>query len=224
MTHRIAFCLVLALACSVHFAGCRGRAGLKTQRADKSGVGELAGVLAGTYSSAEQAAQDGEYQDIRLHMAPIWADRRVKNERWLYVEQSLATSLDKPYRQRVYRLSARGNSGEYVSEVFELPGEAMLFAGAWRNPDSFRNVSPSDLTRREGCDVVLRRESPGVYEGGTQGNGCAGGVQGAAYATSEVHADAEAILTWDRGFDAQGTQVWGSRQGPYRFRRLVPPR
>ena len=40
-------------------------------------------------------------------MAQIWPDSQ--GAIWLYVEQAVATSLDKPYRQRVYKLEQQGD-------------------------------------------------------------------------------------------------------------------
>ncbi|MFS8805885.1 chromophore lyase CpcT/CpeT, partial [Synechococcus sp. R6-10] len=32
------------------------------------------------------------------------------------------------------------------------------------------------------------------------------------------------FITWDRGFDAAtGQQTWGSRAGPYRYQKGIPP-
>ena len=39
----------------------------------------------------------------------------------------------------------------------------------------------------------------------------------AAYATSEVVIIPGRIESWDRGFDADGNQVWGAASGPYVF-------
>jgi hypothetical protein len=59
----------------------------------------------------------------------------------------------------------------------------------------------------------------GVWRGSTLGDGCVSTRQGAAYTTSLVEVDAAGLRTLDRGFDAKGTQVWGSEKGAYEFRR-----
>ena len=86
----------------------------------------VASYLAGEFSSAQQAGADPDYRDVRLRMTPIWAERR--GEHWLYVEQALASTLDRPYRQRVYRLV--WNQG-VRSIVYTLPeAAAQALAGA----------------------------------------------------------------------------------------------
>jgi hypothetical protein len=37
---------------------------------------------------------------------------------------------------------------------------------------------------------------------------------------SDVTLSAEELVTWDRGYDAAGKQVWGSTKGPYMFKRV----
>ena len=44
----------------------------------------LLSQMIGSFSSAEQAADDEDYFDIRLEMVPIWPDRQ--DGYWLYVE------------------------------------------------------------------------------------------------------------------------------------------
>ncbi len=179
----------------------------------------LDGVVAtmtGSFSSEAQAAADESYFDIRLEMVPIWTDRT--DARWLYVEQAAATALDRPYRQRVYRVSRR-DDGAVVSAVYELPGDPLEFAGAWREPERFAAIDPVDLSPRDGCAVVLRAEEDGSWTGSTVGRTCVSTLRGATYATSEVTVSADRIESWDRGFDDAGEQVWGAEQGAYVFLR-----
>ena len=82
-------------------------------------------LMTGSFSSAEQAAADPEYRDIRLEMSQIWPAR--SDGVWLYVEQS-AADAPAPYRQRVYRLT-RKDADSYVSDVYTLPDETRVFLG-----------------------------------------------------------------------------------------------
>ena len=189
-----------------------------TTRADDKSEAELkrlAGFMAGSFSSKEQAAEDKAFFDVRLHMAPIWTDR--KGEHWLYVEQAMAGALEKPYRQRVYKLVWK--DGDPVSVVYTLPGDALKFAGAWKKPEVLAKLKPTDLTEREGCAIVLKKKTDGNYSGSTVGKGCASDLRGAKYATSEVTITADTLTSWDRGYDGAGKQVWGAVKGPYVFKK-----
>lgn len=177
---------------------------------------EVAAMMTGSFSSAAQAAADGDYFDIRLEMVPIWTER--DDARWLYVEQAAATALDRPYRQRVYRVTHEVD-GSVVSAVYELPGDPLDYAGAWSEPFRFDAIAPENLSVREGCAVVLRPDGEGRWTGSTIEDRCKSTLRGASYATSEVTATDEAIESWDRGFDAAGEQVWGAEKGAYVFVR-----
>ena len=59
-----------------------------------------------------------------------------------------------------------------------------------------------------------------AFYGATRENDCESSLRGASYATSEVRLFADAMHSWDRGYDADGVQVWGATAGPYEFLRL----
>jgi reactive intermediate/imine deaminase len=179
----------------------------------------LAGWMSGSFSSRAQAEEDPAYFDIRLEMQPIWGERT--DGIWLYVEQAAASSLERPYRQRVYHLTAQ-EDGSFCSAVFEIP-DALQYAGLWRNPRPLQVLSPDDLKPREGCAVILRKRDDGHFAGGTVEDACKSSLRGASYATSEVIVRPDGIESWDRGYDAAGKQVWGAEKGAYVFDRVPRP-
>lgn len=175
--------------------------------------------LSGSFSSAQQAEEDGRYFEIHLRSVPIWINR--DDAEWLYVEQAAAQALDRPYRQRVYRLT-RNDEGKLVSTVFALPGNPLEFAGAWEEPGVFdAMLSPLDLEERTGCAIELEYSpSNNSFIGSTVGDNCQSSLGGASYATARVTLTGEELRSWDQGFNAEGEQVWGAVAGPYIFRRL----
>jgi reactive intermediate/imine deaminase len=179
----------------------------------------LATWMSGSFSSQAQSQEDPAYYDIRLEMEPIWTER--EDGIWLYVEQAAASSLDRPYRQRVYHLTTQ-EDGSFRSDVFEIP-DALEHAGVWRNPKPLQQLSPDDLTLREGCAVILRKQDDANFAGSTVEDACTSSLRGASYATSEVIVRPDGIESWDRGYDAEGKQVWGAEKGAYVFDRKPRP-
>lgn len=212
--------LSLALLALVAFiGGCAGNASKSDSASVKgAGLARFRDALVGSYSSQKQSQDDKDYFDIRLRIVPIWTTRT--DGPWLYVEQATAAALDKPYRQRVYRLShVSGNT--YRSDVYLLPEPALNFAGAWRNQAIFGALSPERLDLKGGCGVVMTFDpATQTFTGGTQGSGCESNLRGAAYATSEVTMSDTLLVSWDRGYDAAGKQVWGAEKGGYRFDKI----
>jgi CpeT protein len=177
---------------------------------------EVAVLMAGQYDSRDQSATDGGYYAISLAMIPIWPQRT--DGHWLYVEQAIADTADKPYRQRVYRVSNSAD-GAVLSAVYTIDRPERFVQG-WRN-GALNGLSEAMLQPRAGCTVSLRAEG-GAWRGATTDKHCASDLRGAAYATAEVRLDGASMHSWDRGYDASGKQVWGATAGPYRFVKRTP--
>ena len=124
---------------------------------------KLAAMMQGSFSSELQSKNDSTYFDIRLQIVPIWEQR--SDGIWMYVEQAVAKMQDKPYRQRVYRLTELGN-GKFESAVFTLKSP-LRFAG---KPQLVNELTPDSLTLKDGCSVILNKESKKKFVGGTDGS------------------------------------------------------
>lgn len=175
----------------------------------------LVSWMTGSFSSGAQAARDDDFFDIRLHMAPIWSWR--EDAHWLYVEQAAADALDRPYRQRVYRVSEIAD-GLFESRVFELP-EPAVAVGAWSDPSRLDSLNPAMLVDRPGCAILMRRSGEALV-GSTLGSLCGSSLRGASWATSEVTVTRDGLTSWDRGWAADGSQAWGAVKSGYRFDRV----
>jgi hypothetical protein len=188
--------------------------------ADLDRLDALVAWMSGSFDSAEQATADRSYFDIRLHATPIWTEKPGGNAgsvRWLYVEQAMADQQSKPYRQRIYRVAAMGN-GTFKAEVLELPGDPLIYAGAWKTPGTFTTLKPDQLVAREGCAVLLM-DRKDAFVGGTHAQDCTTTFRGAAYTTNETTITADSQISWDRGFDEAGKQMWGATNSGYVFRK-----
>ncbi len=172
----------------------------------------LAVLMEGSYTSAEQARADTSYKEIELEMKRIWGKR--KDGAWFYVEQAAVEAKDKPYRQRIYHVQ-EVNDSTFTSDILTIRGGA-AFVGAYRDPAKQDALRPDSLDRLDGCTITLHRRG-NVYVGGTQGSACANQRAGAAYAISEVSIVGDRMVSWDRGYDASGQQVWGAEKGGYVF-------
>jgi CpeT/CpcT family (DUF1001) len=173
----------------------------------------LASTMAGEFSSKKQSEADSAYFHIMLRMKPIWESRT--DGYWFYVEQSVASAQDKPYRQRIYHLFLEGDSVA-VSQVYELPNP-IRFAGAWNDVNKLNEISTESLVNRAGCAIYLRKKGKNHFSGSTPYKECLSSLRGATYATSEVEIKKNLIESWDRGWNAEDKQVWGAEKGAYLF-------
>lgn len=172
--------------------------------------------MEGSFSSEEQSISDSSYFNISLEMKRIWDDR--KDGYWLYVEQAVAQTKDKPYRQRIYNL--RYDDKSIVSTIFSLPNEN-LYVGGWKNTIVFENLSPDSLSTRIGCEVFIYRYDRNSFHGSTIDKNCTSNLRGATYATTEVLITKDKMVSWDRGFNDKGEQVWGATKGGYIFNKVL---
>jgi hypothetical protein len=166
------------------------------------------------FSSARQASEDPSRFEVDLGIRPIWDELADNKTQYYYVEQAIAG--DQPYRQRVYRVSEESEN-RFVSEIFELPNPERFIGADGDNPifDTFR---PEHLIERDGCDVILKRDSDGHFRGSTEGSRCSSTYNGADYTVSIVDVGPEGLATLDQGYLQDGTKVWGANT-PYRFDR-----
>lgn len=177
-------------------------------------VEALEAFLVGHFDSSAQAQVEEGYHHISLKMCRVEAPELGAHV--LYVEQAVATRLEAPYRQRLYRLSAAG--GDVVeSAIYTLADEASLLGACDRA--ELKVLQPGSYARKDGCEVMMRREGD-RFVGSTQEGKCPSALRGASYATARVTVHAEGVDSWDQGFDAAGQQVWGAEAGPYRFRKV----
>ncbi len=183
---------------------------LMAQAASKD-LKRLVSYMEGRFNNGTQAKKDTNYFDITLNMKRIWTKR--KGEHWLYVEQAVTAAIERPYRQRVYKVYEK--DGEFVSEVYTFENP-MRFAGAHKKAKPLSELTPDSLELRDGCEVRLKKEGKG-FKGSTGRQTCASERSGAKYATAEVTVQKKLLVSWDRGFDDKGDQVWGATEGGYYF-------
>lgn len=196
--------LLLLTACSLT---------AQSKKSSKS-LDALQQLMQGHYSSEAQAKADSaNYYNISLRMTPIWKDRG----HYLYVEQAIASKLDKPYRVRIYRLVEK--EGKFISEVYTLKNEKD-WIGKWTTPEAFDALPLSDIELKQGCEVILKKTGKDTYSGSTGKGTCPSELRGASYATSVVTISKGQIVSWDQGFDKDGKQVWGAEKGGYIFLKL----
>ncbi len=181
-------------------------------------LSDLKSMMTGAFSSEKLAQKDTAYFHIILCMKPVWQHK--DDGYWLYVEQSVYSNAENPYRQRVYHLSLSEDRKSIVSRVYEIK-DPQRFTGGCHDSDLLQKISDEDLTDRPGCELYLTKTNDDVYEGSTPENTCFSSWRGASYVTSDAWIDAEKVITWDRGWNENHEQVWGPEDGGYIFDKLT---
>ncbi|WP_282032141.1 chromophore lyase CpcT/CpeT [Winogradskyella eximia] len=186
----------------------------KSEVKEDSELKELFALMQGSFNSEIQAEVDSTYYNISLHMYPIWENKG----HFLYVEQALTSTPKKPYRQRIYEVK-RDSDSTFSSAIYKLDVDS-LWIGKWKNPKAFDSISLNNIALKEGCEVILKRIAPNQFIGKTGDDTCISTMRGASYARSEVEILEDKIISWDRGFDANGEYVWGAEKAGYIFNKI----
>lgn len=184
---------------------------------------QVASWLVGTFDNHAQTAAERAagstfvHEEARLLVRPLQDPVVFLDGLYLYVEDRRATE-PKPRSQRIFRL--RKNGSRIRLEVFGI--DARMLSSLSQEPQMLNSLSPSDLTRLEGCDVLLTGQK-GEYQGSTSGRGCPSEVEGSAYMTSTLRVIKDMVILLDRGYNEKGVQTFGPADGQgYEFRRIVP--
>ena len=181
-------------------------------------VDEVVSHLVGLMDTSAQAAANPDAPNVRITTCKVSLTGET-DAVYLYQEQALSKSLNQPYRQRFLRI-APGADGNMVESQSYKPAAPEALTGLCNKPEADRGVQTSDLGEAV-CSVFLKPVHD-IYIGTTQPGGCPANVRGATKITNTIILRSTGMDTWDRGYDADGNQVWGAETDSYQFRWLEP--
>jgi hypothetical protein len=186
-------------------------------------VKEVATLLEGQMDTSAQATENPQAASVRMTTCQVQVTDATAtlDSIFLYQEQALTNNLSKPYRQRFLQISPSPSTQSVRSLSFR-PTNPARFAGWCNRPLPERSLKLNDLGTYV-CSVFLKPAGD-TYIGSTPINGCPANYRGAVRITNRIELSPSGMNTWDRGFDANGQQIWGAKTESYQYRRLEQPR
>lgn len=182
-------------------------------------VKEVVAHLVGVMDTSAQASINPKAPNVRITTCQVKIKAAPSLNRplavFLYQEQAMSERLSKPYRQRFLRIAPTSDRTAVESAAFKPPTPA-TWTGLCSKPESARIVSGIDIGKSS-CSVFLIPQGNN-YVGNTSPNGCPSDYKGAVRITNQIVLHDAGMDTLDRGFDADGNQVWGAKDEPYKFR------
>jgi CpeT/CpcT family (DUF1001) len=180
-----------------------------TQQAEQV-VQHLEGIL----STAQRAAANPKVANVTMTTCRVQVANPPAGSIYLYQEQAIHDKLTHPYRQRILEISSSPASQTIRSRSYKLADQAK-----WINfcDRADRQIQPQDFPTVV-CAVFLKPTAEG-FSGTTEATGCPANVRGAVMIRNRIRLHPNGMDTWDRGYDAQGKQVWGAGDAPYQFLR-----
>ncbi|XP_044503640.1 chromophore lyase CRL, chloroplastic isoform X2 [Mangifera indica] len=174
--------------------------------------------------TGEKASRDPDnYFNIRMVTCP--AAEMVDGSKVLYFEQAFWRTPQKPFRQRFYMVKPCPK---------ELKCDVEVSSFAIREVEEYKNFCDRSKDQRPLPEeaigdigehlttIYLKHCDRGkrcLYEGSSPPGGFPNSWNGATHCTSELAVlKNNEIHAWDRGYDDDGNQVWGAKEGPYEFK------
>jgi len=212
--------IAIALLPGLGWAGAIQPLHARDMAAPNQQVADVTKLLVGTMDTTAQARTNPQAPSVRMTTCQIQVTGVVGRPQavFLYQEQALTDKLTQPYRQRFLEIAAvQVEADMRVQSLSFRPPHPDRWIGLCNQPAAQRVVQFSDFGKPV-CSVLLRPQDKG-YWGETPTAGCPANVRGAVRITNQVELFPAGMNTWDRGFDANGKQVWGAESEAYQFRR-----
>lgn len=176
-------------------------------------VQDVISHLVGVMDISAQAAQNPDLPNVRMTTCEV-PTQDIPHP-VLYQEQAVVQRLHQPYRQRFLQIIPSPDGETIESKSFK-PLNPEMWVGFCNQTPPQRFLTPQDLGETV-CSVFLQPVGEN-YVGETPPEGCPTNVRGAVTITNRIILHEQGMDTWDRGFDAQGNQVWGAEGESYQFR------
>jgi len=187
------------------------------QKISNADLDSLSKYMSGIFNNTVQANADANFYNMQMHVKPIWKD--AINAKWFYVEQCLAQTPKKPYRQRIYKITVN-NDTSIISKTYLLNGKEEKYINAFDDNKILEQINTDSLSERTGCSIYFIKNKSNEFVGKTNKQDCESNLRGAAYTTSSVIISSNAMSNWDCGFDKENNLVWGNKFGGYKFVKI----
>jgi hypothetical protein len=180
----------------------------------------LGQALAGSYDNREQALNEPIwYVSLQAWWRPV--PLFTEDSVTLFAEQANVLNADRPYRQRLMRISAPDGQLQAQFYQFEQPNSVL---GAGANPDLVAAIIAAKITPLPSGVLPIQTLSNGFSGKPNPGERCTFGFpdgQGGEK-VGQVELGFEVRPgqwhSYDKGINPQtGQAIWGALMGPYRF-------
>ena len=186
-----------------------------SQVSAKNDLSDISDWFKGNFSTSEQVAKDSTIADLHLKVSQFSLEE--KPGVWAYLERSNSADLDHPYRQEVYHFTL-SSLGLITLDIYKIKNQ-LKYVGACENESLLKLLTFDKLEPKSNCSIVLNK-SDKIYIGTSAGKNCPSTLRNATYATTDMEITKVDFFIWERGYNSQGVQVWGSQTSGYIFKKL----
>lgn len=153
-----------------------------------------------------------------MRLVPIW--KSTDNVFYVYVEQSMAATLDNPFSQQVYKVVKVDDTHSNIF-IYSMP-DPERFIGKKEGDYMFESFDQEVIVEKIGCEIVLAfNKEQSTYSGSTNEKSCVSTTAGVAWISTGMIIKDDMMEIWNRSWDATGQQLKGSTKGGYIFKKEV---
>jgi hypothetical protein len=191
------------------------RVNLATTDADAD---QMAWRLSGHFDNVAQTKADPSFAPVDYTMCSAKVDGSgwPEGTRVTFVRQGISLASGKSIvRVRLYVIKPTTTS-QKVMEFFDIDENLLPLADGFCALPKTQRMFPFALIKDSECPMDFEYVAgKRAYVGKTRTQGCASQYQGSQYLTIEGTLKSTQLEIWERWYDAQGSQVAGSKSGPY---------
>lgn len=165
--------------------------------------------ISGVFWTKEQHSRDSTFDNVIVRTNLIRKDS--DGTHWMYTEQGEFENYT-PYRKRVYQLKLIEDV--IWQRIYYIKDEENF---SYLN---YKSITEGDIIPKEGCDIWIRYNGRGIYNGSTDGNNCVATFRGSTHVTTDFWVKRREVGSWERGWNDNGEQVWGSERGYYIYKKI----
>ncbi|MEL6459239.1 MAG: chromophore lyase CpcT/CpeT [Cyanobacteria bacterium J06621_15] len=185
----------------------------------------IAEYLAGEFENKQQAISEPSwYVNLRMWQRPVALFQ--EDSITLFAEQANVLNMEKPYRQRILRITALTSQAEFKVQFYMFKDPA-AWRGAGVNYTLLNSLTPEQLDILPGCALMGNTEiiSPNQYKFTAKPIPDTRCTFDYAGNTVEVSLGFEAtqkeFFSYDKGIDVETRKAtWGAILGPYRYTKI----
>ena len=185
----------------------------------KTDVKKLTQWMAAEFSNQEQAFENPPFfAHIKVCMRPL--PKGFQSGISLFLEQAYNYELDQPYRVRVLHFVQRED--DVLLENYKVKDEEKFY-GSSRDRTKLATLTPSDLEKMPGCDILVQWTGNSFRGQVEPGKKCAVVRNGQnTYLDNEFIVTEGHMTSYDRGRNPETDElVWGSVAGPFEFDKVA---
>jgi CpeT protein len=179
----------------------------------------LAHWISGEFSNSNQSEREPQkFAHIHIFFRPLAPFFFNGDSIGFYSEQFYDYDPWSPYRQGIHRLEEQGDS-IYI-ENYGLK-DPILYAGAGRELEILKTITPTCIERRWHCSMLFHREGD-HFIGKLEGKQCYVQRHGhQTYLESQVILTESTWIGADKGYDIDSHEhIWGAENGPLHFQKV----